>query len=174
MTTRDLLEVNALKKHFPVRGGWLGGVTGHVRAVDGVTFSIARGETLSLVGESGCGKSTVGKAVLRLVDLTDGEVLLDGIRIDNIPARRLRPLRRSMQIVFQDPYGSLSPRMSMGEIVAEGLRVHEPRLRPRERAARVAAALREVGLPADAAGRSLVAASLSSLVLPSGSSSLAT
>ena len=153
MTTRDLLEVNALKKHFPVRGGWLGGVTGHVRAVDGVTFSIARGETLSLVGESGCGKSTVGKAVLRLVDLTDGEVLLDGIRIDNIPARRLRPLRRRIQVVFQDPFSSLNPRMRVRDIIAEPLRNFGLAKGAAEIDDRVAALMDTVRLPRDAMRR---------------------
>ena len=89
-----LLEVNALKKHFPIRGGVFGGVTAQVYAVDGVTFDIKKGETLSLVGESGCGKSTVGRAILRLVQPTDGEVYLDGQRIDNLRDSQLRPLRR--------------------------------------------------------------------------------
>ena len=120
--TRPLLEVNALKKHFPIKGGILGGTVAKVYAVDGVTFSIDRGETLSLVGESGCGKSTVGKAILRLVEPTDGEVFLDGERIDNIPLSQLRPLRRRVQIVFQDPFSSLNPRMRVGEVIAEPLR----------------------------------------------------
>ncbi len=120
--TPPLLEVNALKKHFPLRGGLFGGVTGQVYAVDGVTFSIEKGETLSLVGESGCGKSTVGKAILRLTDPTDGEVWLDGARIDNLPASQLRPLRRRIQVVFQDPFSSLNPRMRVRDIIAEPLR----------------------------------------------------
>ncbi len=119
---RPLLEVMALKKHFPLHGGLFGGVTGQVYAVDGVTFSIEKGETLSLVGESGCGKSTVGKAILRLVDPTDGEVWLDGARIDNLPAGQLRPLRRRIQVVFQDPFSSLNPRMRVRDIIAEPLR----------------------------------------------------
>ncbi len=117
--TPPLLEVNALKKHFPLHGGVFGGVTGYVYAVDGVSFSISKGETLSLVGESGCGKSTVGKAVLRLIDPTAGEVFLDGKRIDNIPASELRPLRKRIQVVFQDPFSSLNPRMRVRDILAE-------------------------------------------------------
>ncbi|MEY4793738.1 MAG: hypothetical protein RL724_674, partial [Pseudomonadota bacterium] len=99
-----LLEVNDLKKHFPIRAGFLGGVTGHVYAVDGISFSIAKGETLSLVGESGCGKSTVGKAILRLYPITEGEVWLGGQRIDDMSAGKLRGLRRHVQVVFQDPF----------------------------------------------------------------------
>ena len=118
---RPLLEVNALKKHFPIHGGLLGQVTAKVYAVDGVTFTIGRGETLSLVGESGCGKSTVGKAVLRLFKLTDGEVYLNGERIDNMPAHRLRMMRQRVQVVFQDPFSSLNPRMKVRDILAEPL-----------------------------------------------------
>ena len=118
---RPLLEVNALKKHFPIHGGLLGQVTAKVYAVDGVTFTIKRGETLSLVGESGCGKSTVGKAVLRLFKLTDGEVYLNGERIDNMPAHRLRMMRQRVQVVFQDPFSSLNPRMKVRDILAEPL-----------------------------------------------------
>jgi peptide/nickel transport system ATP-binding protein len=114
-----LLEVKGLKKHFPIHGGILGGKTGNVYAVDGVSFSINRGETLSLVGESGCGKSTVGKAVLRLYPITAGEVRLDGARIDNLPASELRPLRQRMQVVFQDPFSSLNPRQKLRDIIAE-------------------------------------------------------
>ena len=145
-------EAQDLRVVFPVRRGLLRRVVGEVRAVDGVSLLVREGETLGLVGESGSGKSTVGLALLRMQD-AGGRVAFAGQDITRWPQSRLRPLRRAMQIVFQDPYGSLSPRMSMGEIVAEGLRVHEPRLSSRERAARVAAALEEVGLPADAAGR---------------------
>src|SRR5271165_4303347 len=115
---RPLLEVNGLKKHFPIFGGILGQETAKVYAVDGVTFSIDRGETLSLVGESGCGKSTVGKAILRLYPITAGEVYLAGDRIDNLPAAQLRPLRRRVQVVFQDPFSSLNPRMRVRDILA--------------------------------------------------------
>jgi peptide/nickel transport system ATP-binding protein len=116
---RALLEVNDLKKHFPITGGLLGGVVGQVYAVDGISFSIMKGETLSLVGESGCGKSTVGKAILRLFPITSGQVVLDGQRIDDLSASRLRPLRRRMQVVFQDPFSSLNPRMRVRDILAE-------------------------------------------------------
>ncbi len=117
-----LLEVNDIKKHFPIRTGLLGAITGKVYAVDGVSFTIQRGETLSLVGESGCGKSTVGKALLRLFPLTSGQVVLNGRRIDDLPAGSLRPLRRQMQVVFQDPFSSLNPRMKVRDILAEPIR----------------------------------------------------
>ncbi len=117
--TRPLLEVINLKKHFPISGGLMGLTTGHVFAVDGVSFDIHKGETLSLVGESGCGKSTVGKAILRLYPITDGEVHLDGERIDNMAASKLRPMRQRVQVVFQDPFSSLNPRMRVRDILAE-------------------------------------------------------
>ena len=117
-----LLDVKALTKHFPVRGGLLGRGAGRVHAVDGVSFQVAKGETLSLVGESGCGKSTVGRTILRLIEPTAGEVWLDGCRVDTLPARQLRGLRRRMQVVFQDPYSSLNPRLTVRDIVAEPLR----------------------------------------------------
>lgn len=119
---RPLLEVSGLKKHFPIHGGILGGTVGQVYAVDGVSFTINRGETLSLVGESGCGKSTVGKTILRLYPPTAGEVYLAGERIDNLPAAQLRPLRKRMQVVFQDPFSSLNPRMKVRDILAEPIR----------------------------------------------------
>ncbi|WP_439552800.1 ABC transporter ATP-binding protein [Falsiroseomonas sp.] len=117
-----ILQVNDLKKHFPIKAGFLGGTTGYVYAVDGVSFDIMKGETLSLVGESGCGKSTVGKALLRLFPLTGGQVILGGDRIDDMPNGTLRPLRRKMQVVFQDPFSSLNPRMKVRDILAEPIR----------------------------------------------------
>ena len=114
---RPVLEVTDLTKHFPVSNG-LFAVRGTVRAVDGVSLTIAQGESLGLVGESGSGKTTVGKCVLRLLRPTAGRVLLDGTDITHLPQSRLRPLRRMMHIVFQDPYSSLDPRMTVGDIVA--------------------------------------------------------
>ena len=147
-----LLEVTDLRKHFPLRGGVLGRVIGQVHAVDGVSFAIARGETLSLVGESGCGKSTVGRAVLRLLVPTSGEVHLDGQRIDNLPAAQLRRLRRRMQVVFQDPFSSLSPRMKVREILAEPIRNFRLARGPALEA-RLLALLDKVRLPRDALDR---------------------
>ncbi len=116
-----LLQVRDLKKYFPVAGG-LFGATARVHAVDGVSFHIDCGETLALVGESGCGKSTVGRAVLRLFDVTAGEVLLAGRRVDNLPADALHQVRRRVQVVFQDPFASLNPRMKVGALLAEPIR----------------------------------------------------
>jgi peptide/nickel transport system ATP-binding protein len=152
-TDRPLLEVNVLKKHFPIRGGLLGRVTGQVYAVDGVTFSINRGETLSLVGESGCGKSTVGKAILRLFKLTDGEVYLDGERIDNMPARKLRMMRQRVQVVFQDPFSSLNPRMKVRDILAEPLINFGMAHGRKDLTEKVAALMDKVRLPRDAISR---------------------
>ena len=122
-----MLEVNDLKKHFPIRKGLLQRAAGTVFAVDGVSFSIAQGETLGLVGESGCGKSTVGRTVLRLIEPTGGAIKIDGHDITHLSKTELRPYRRQMQIIFQDPFSSLDPRMSAGDIVAEPMRVHKTR-----------------------------------------------
>jgi peptide/nickel transport system ATP-binding protein len=148
-----LLEVNDLKKHFAVRSGVLGLGTARVRAVDGVSLNVARGETLALVGESGCGKSTVGRAILRLFDLTAGQVVLGGQRIDDLPAGALRPLRRRMQAVFQDPFSSLNPRMRVRDILAEPMRNFGLAASSADMDARIASLLDKVGLPRDAVHR---------------------
>jgi peptide/nickel transport system ATP-binding protein len=119
-----VLDVRDLKKHFPIRKGLLQRTAGTVFAVDGVSFSIAQGETLGLVGESGCGKSTVGRTILRLIEPTGGSIRIDGHDITQLSKTELRPYRRQMQIIFQDPFSSLDPRMSAGDIVAEPMRVH--------------------------------------------------
>ena len=123
-STRPLLEVQDLKTHFPVRRGILQRVVDHVRAVDGVNFKIQPGETLGLVGESGCGKTTVGRTILRLIPATSGAVLYEGENVFDMNASEMREIRRKMQIIFQDPAGSLNPRMRVGRIVGEPLEVH--------------------------------------------------
>ena len=140
-----LLDVAGLKKHFPLRKGLLSRGGGKVYAVDGVSFHINQGETLGLVGESGCGKSTVGRTVLRLLDPTEGSIRLNGRDITHLNKSEMRPVRREMQIIFQDPYSSLNPRMSAGDIVEELLRVHGIGT-PAERRERVAALFDRVGL----------------------------
>ncbi len=145
-----LLQVRDLVKHYPGHG-W-GTTRATVRAVDGVSFELAAGETLALVGESGCGKSTTGHTILRLHEPTAGTVLFDGEPVFSLARQPLQLLRRRMQIIFQDPYGSLNPRMRIGDAVAEGLRIHQL-VPPSGIADRVAALLTEVGLDPAAAGR---------------------
>jgi oligopeptide/dipeptide ABC transporter ATP-binding protein len=145
MTDAPLLDVQCLTKHFPVTRGFFGHVAGQVRAVDDLSFHIARGETLGLVGESGSGKTTAGRAILRLVEPTAGRVLFDGTDVTQADADTLRGLRRRMQIVFQDPYASLNPRMRVIDIVGEALEVHGI-AKGAEVEKRVAALLRKVGL----------------------------
>ena len=147
----DLVSVKDLKVHFPSETGW--GRRGNpIRAVDGVSFEIKRGETLGLVGESGCGKTTVGRTVLRLYDPTEGSIVFDGVDIAGLSGKELRRIRRRMQMVFQDPYSSLNPRQNVGNAISEPLRVHG--LADGKTAeARVAELLDVVGLPKDAANR---------------------
>ncbi len=150
---RPLLEVKGLRMHFPITEGMIRRrQIGEVKAVDGIDFSIARGDTLGLVGESGCGKSTAGKAILKLVEPTAGTVKLKGRRIDKLSRREMRGVRRELQVVFQDPYSSLDPRMRVEEIVGEGLSAHRI-ARGAARRERVRALLTRVGLPADALDR---------------------
>ncbi|ODT66919.1 MAG: microcin ABC transporter ATP-binding protein [Pelagibacterium sp. SCN 63-23] len=140
-----IVEARDLKVWFPIRRGLLRRTIGHLRAVDGVDLAIAKGETLGVVGESGSGKSSLGYALLRLIP-SQGRIVVLGQNVENRSWRALRPLRQHMQIVFQDPFGSLSPRMSVSEIVEEGLKVHMPRLSASQRQERVIASMREVGL----------------------------
>ena len=143
-----MLSVEGLKTHFPVRKGMLSRIAGYVYAVDGVSFSIREGETLGLVGESGCGKSTVGKTILKLIEPTAGRVRVAGHDITDLGPRELRPFRRAMQIIFQDPYSSLNPRMSAGSIVGQPFIIHE-RASGRDLEERVAELFERVGLRAD-------------------------
>jgi len=140
-----LLEVRDLKTHFPVRRGLLGRTIGHVRAVDGISFTLGHGRTLGLVGESGCGKTTAGRTILRLIPATSGSVRFEGDDVFALPPGELRRLREHMQIIFQDPYGSLNPRMTIGGIIAEPLKIHG-RARGRDLEDRVAGLLDRVGL----------------------------
>ena len=151
--TMPLLQVNDLKKHFPISGGLFGRTKSKVHAVDGVSFEIARGETLSLVGESGCGKSTVGRAILRLFDITAGQIVLDGLRIDDLGPHRLREMRRRVQVVFQDPFSSLNPRMRIRDILAEPINNFGLAKDAAERDARIAELMEIVRLPRDAVNR---------------------
>jgi peptide/nickel transport system ATP-binding protein len=148
-----LLEVNNLKKHFTVRSGLFGMNRACVYAVDGVSFDINRGETLALVGESGCGKSTVGRCILRLFDITAGEINLGGRRIDDMSSGAIRTLRKRLQIVFQDPFSSLNPRMRVRDILAEPIRNFGLAHSAAEVRARIHGLLDKVHLPRDAADR---------------------
>lgn len=150
-TAQALIVVRDLKKYFPLRRG-LFGEPAWVRAVDGVSFTIREGETLGLVGESGCGKTTTGRCLLRLIEPTSGEVHFDGVDLLRLPPRQMRAMRRHMQIIFQDPYASLNPRMTVEEIIEEPLGIHRVGTAA-ERRARVREVLEEVGLPADALTR---------------------
>jgi oligopeptide transport system ATP-binding protein len=141
-----LLEVRNLVKHFQVSGGFFGGSSGIVRAVDGVSFSIRRGETLGLVGESGCGKTTTGRCILQLERPTSGEVIFEGQDLTTLDGAAMRQVRRKIQVIFQDPYSSLNPRMTVGQIVAEPMKVHGLVPDVRARAERVRDLLSRVGL----------------------------
>jgi oligopeptide transport system ATP-binding protein len=151
--SEPLLRVWNLTKEFPLKGGLFGRHAGSVHAVDGVDFNIDRGETLGLVGESGCGKSTTGRCVLRLIEPSWGDIRFEGKNVRSLAAFELRTLRRDIQIIFQDPYASLNPRMTVGEIIGEALIIHRLTKTRRQFEERVADLLETVGLQADHRGR---------------------
>jgi oligopeptide transport system ATP-binding protein len=149
MAETSLLQVKNLKKYFPIRGGLFSREVARVHAVDDVSFTIEKGETLGLVGESGCGKSTTGRCILRLIEPTAGEVIFDGKDVTALDKRSLRHLRRDMQIIFQDPYASLNPRMTVGSIIGEALVIHKLAKTRKEREERVIHLLETVGLSSE-------------------------
>jgi len=150
---KPLLDVRDFRVYYPIRRGILQRTVGHVRAVDGVSFQLKRGETLALVGESGCGKTTLGKALVNLVPVTSGEVLLDGVKISGHAGGARYEAQAGFQIVFQDPYSSMNPRMVVGNILEEGLQAQRPGMTPAERREKVEELLIAVGLPVSACGR---------------------
>ncbi|KTS40098.1 microcin ABC transporter ATP-binding protein, partial [Methylobacterium radiotolerans] len=143
-----VMSADNLKVWFPIKRGLLRSTVGHIKAVDGVSLAVRKGETLGVVGESGSGKTTLGLALLRLIS-SDGPIVFLGKDIQGLRFKQMRPFRRDMQIVFQDPFGSLSPRMSIADIIAEGLEVHQKQLSREEREVRVIKALKDVGLDPD-------------------------
>ena len=149
MPNKTILEVEALKVHFPVYGGFLQREVGSVKAVDGISFNVEEGETLGLVGESGCGKSTTGLAVLRMLPVTSGRIVFEGDDITHLSAGEMRPIRRRIQMVYQDPFGSLNPRMTIAEIIGEPLEVHHLHGGRAERRERISDLMQMVGLRAD-------------------------
>ena len=149
---KTILKTDDLRVWFPIKRGFLRKTVGHIKAVDGIDVDVKEGQTLGVVGESGSGKTTLGQAILRLIS-SEGPIVYLGQRIDGFDSRQMRPLRKELQIVFQDPYGSLSPRMSIGQIIEEGLLIQNPGISREDRAARVARALKEVGLDANVRDR---------------------
>ncbi|MEH7480234.1 dipeptide ABC transporter ATP-binding protein [Neobacillus drentensis] len=143
---KPILEIKGLKKHFPIKTGFFNKVTGHVRAVDGVDFQVMPGETLGIVGESGCGKSTTGRTILRLLDPSAGEVLFNGKDLAKLSKEEMRQMRKDIQMVFQDPYASLNPRKTIRQILLEPLKVHGIGSSPGERMKRVEEIIEVVGL----------------------------
>jgi len=150
---RTLMATESIGKYFPVGSGWFGQSGRWLRAVDGVSLRVRRGETTGLVGESGCGKSTLGRLMLRLLDPTFGRVVYDGRDVTRSTQRELRPLRRRMQIIFQDPYSSLNPRMTVREIVGEAIRIHKLAKTRADEEARIVELLEQVGMRPDAMHR---------------------
>ncbi|WP_062351336.1 ABC transporter ATP-binding protein [Bacillus kwashiorkori] len=152
MEKKPLLTVKNLKQHFPIKGGFLGRTVNHVKAVDDISFTIYEGETVSIVGESGCGKSTTGRAILRLDEPTSGEVYFQGENVLTLSNRKMRKLRKEMQIIFQDPYASLNPRQTVKQILEEALAIQKV-VRKKERNDRVLDLLEKVGIAAYQADR---------------------
>src|SRR5256712_3570037 len=149
MAETPLLQVKNLKKYFPIRGGLSSREAARAHAVDDVSFTILKGETLGLVGESGCGKSTTGRCILRLIEPTAGEVIFEDKNVTTLDKRSLRHLRRDMQIIFQDPYASLNPRMTVGSIIGEAIVIHKLAKTRKEREERGIHLLETVGLSSD-------------------------
>ena len=153
MKQEKLVEIKSLVKHFPIKKGFFSREMGSVKAVSGVTLDIYKGETLGLVGESGCGKSTLGRAVIRLIEPTSGEVFFKGENMVQYNSQKLRQARRQMQIIFQDPYASLNPRMTIGNIIGEPLTIHKLVTSKKEKIDQIAELLHEVGLRSDMMNR---------------------
>lgn len=152
MEKQELLKVQGLKKYFPVKKGLLAKNTQYVKAVDNVNFSIYKGETFGLVGESGCGKSTTGRTLIRLYDVTDGEIIFDGTDISHMKEKELLPYRKRIQMIFQDPYSSLNARMTVSDIIGEPFDIHKI-ASGKERQERIAQLLENVGLKQEHSNR---------------------
>lgn len=153
MNERPLLEISDLRMYFPLRKGFIGGKASFVRAVDGVSFSINKGETLGLVGESGCGKTTVGRTILKLYEPTSGKIVYDGSELQGLNNRELFPFRKRMQMIFQDPYSSLDPRMTVGDIIMQPMQIHKLYDNAKGQAERARELLGVVGLKQEHFGR---------------------
>ncbi len=149
---KELLKVEGLKKYFPIKGGFLGNTVNYVKAVDDITFTVCEGETVSLVGESGCGKSTAGRTILRLEEPTAGKIIFNGSDLSTLPKKKLREIRKDMQIVFQDPFASLNPRQTVSQILQEALHIQNI-VPPQSRKLRAVELLETVGLAAYQADR---------------------
>lgn len=145
MAKKELLKVEGLKQYFPIKGGFLGRTVNHVKALDGVSFTVYEGETVSIVGESGCGKSTTGRAILRLEEPTEGKVEFQGTDLTKISKREMRKYRKDLQIIFQDPYASINPRQTVAAVLNEAMQIQKV-LEPKERRARIEELLETVGL----------------------------